>query len=91
MQKWINIQKILGGIGRESIKHMIAERKIEKIGLDVALGAKEMLRGLQIEEVRAKSAGAATFYVWVCTTEVVCIRTVQCSCTANTVSFSARF
>ena len=44
---------------------MIADRKIEKIGLDVALGAKEMLRGLQIEEVRAKSAGAATFYVWV--------------------------
>ena len=44
---------------------MIADRKIEKIGLDVALGAKEMLRGLQIEEVRTKSAGAATFYVWV--------------------------
>ena len=70
---------------------MIAERKIEKIGLDVALGAKEMLRGLQIEEVRTKSAGAATFYVWVRTIEVACVRTVQCSCIANTVSFRARF
>lgn len=64
-QKWINIQKILGGTGRESIKRMIAERNIDKIGLDVALGAKEMLKDLQIEQVRCVSAGAATFYVWV--------------------------
>ena len=65
-QKWINIQKILGGIGKESIKKMIAERNVDKIGLDVALGAKEMLKELRIEHVRCKSAGAATFYVWVC-------------------------
>ena len=45
---------------------MIADRNIDKIGLDVALGAKAMLRDLQIEQVRVKSAGAATFYVWVC-------------------------
>ena len=44
---------------------MIAERNINRIGLDVALGAKAILRDLRIEDVRLKSAGAATFYVWV--------------------------
>ena len=45
---------------------MIAQRNIDKIGLDVALGAKALLKDLRIEQVRCKSAGAATFYVWVC-------------------------
>lgn len=62
---WKTIQQILGRTGKESIKRMIGEFKIEECPLEVAMGAKDFLRDFTIEQVRLVSAGAATFYVWV--------------------------
>ena len=43
---------------------------MDKVPLDVALGSRELLKDISIEQVRKVSAGAATFYVWVSTTHL---------------------
>lgn len=58
---------MLGKIGKESIKRRIALFDIDTLELDIALGARKMLGNLLIDNVKQASAGAATFYVWVCT------------------------
>lgn len=65
LQKWKNIQIVLGKTGRESLKRLIQDFKIDNCPLEVAVGAKEYLQDHSIEQVRLVSAGCATFYVWV--------------------------
>ena len=52
-------------MGKESIKRKLQELKVEKIPLDVALGARDLIRDFTLDQVRMVSAGGATFYVWV--------------------------
>ncbi|XP_053379057.1 uncharacterized protein LOC123526583 isoform X3 [Mercenaria mercenaria] len=62
---WKNVQCVLGKTGKESLKRLILEFKIEKCPLEVAMGAKDYLRDYSINQVRLVSAGCATFFVWV--------------------------
>ncbi|KAL3861103.1 hypothetical protein ACJMK2_007175 [Sinanodonta woodiana] len=64
-EEWKNVQIALGKTGKESIKRQIGEFKLESIPLDIALGARDLIREFTLEQVRLVSAGAATFYVWV--------------------------
>ncbi|XP_060601784.1 uncharacterized protein LOC132755022 isoform X2 [Ruditapes philippinarum] len=64
-KEWKNIQIVLGKTGKESLKRLIVEFKIEKCPLEVAMGAKDFLRDYSIDQVRLVSAGCATFFVWV--------------------------
>lgn len=53
-------------MGKESIKRKIQELKVNDIPLDVALGARDLIRDFTLDQVRMVSAGGATFYIWVC-------------------------
>lgn len=64
---------MVGKTGRESLKRLIQEFKIDNCPLEVAVGAKEFLQDYCIEQVRLVSAGCATFYVWVSFAVVVVV------------------
>ncbi|KAL3861287.1 hypothetical protein ACJMK2_007329 [Sinanodonta woodiana] len=61
---WKNIQAIIGRTGKESLKRKIQELDLNKLGIDIALGAKKLTRGLELDKVVQLSAGAATFLAW---------------------------
>lgn len=52
-------------MGKESLKRKIQEFRLEKVDLEVALGARDLIRDFSLDQVRMVSAGGATFYVWV--------------------------
>lgn len=52
-------------MGKDAIKRKIQELKIDEIPVDVALGARDLIRDFTLDQVRMVSAGGATFYVWV--------------------------
>jgi len=58
---------VVGKTGRESLKRLIQEFKLDNCPLEVALGANEFLNDYCIEQVPLVSAGCATFYIWVST------------------------
>ncbi|XP_062587909.1 uncharacterized protein LOC134249590 isoform X2 [Saccostrea cucullata] len=64
-EDWKNVQIALGKMGKESIKRKIQELKVDDIPLDVALGARDLIRDFTLDQVRMVSAGGATFYIWV--------------------------
>ena len=64
------MQTIIGKTGKESLKRQCEEFNMDNVPLDVALGSRELLKDISIEQVRKVSAGAATFYVWVSTTHL---------------------
>nr|XP_022341994.1 uncharacterized protein LOC111135861 isoform X3 [Crassostrea virginica] len=64
-EDWRNVQIALGKMGKESIKRKIQELKVNDIPLDVALGARDLIRDFTLDQVRMVSAGGATFYIWV--------------------------
>lgn len=64
-QDWKNVQITLGKMGKEAIKRRIQELDVDSIRLDVALGARDLIRDFSLDQVRMVSAGGATFYVWV--------------------------
>jgi hypothetical protein len=64
-QEWKNIQIALGKLGKEAIKRKIQELKVDEIPVDVALGARDLIRDFTLDQVRMVSAGGATFFVWV--------------------------
>lgn len=66
LQDWKNVQIALGKLGKDSIKRKIQELKVNDIPLDVALGARDLIRDFTLDQVRMVSAGGATFYIWVC-------------------------
>jgi hypothetical protein len=59
------VQIALGKMGKESIKRKIQELKVDSIPIDVALGARDLIRDFTLDQVRMVSAGGATFYIWV--------------------------
>lgn len=59
------MQIALGKMGKESIKRKIQELKVDSIPIDVALGARDLIRDFTLDQVRMVSAGGATFYIWV--------------------------
>ena len=84
---WKNVQIILGKMGKESIKRKLQELKVEKIPLDVALGARDLIRDFTLDQVRMVSAGGATFYVWVSVLRVnMCFVVVVLKIVCNTYS-----
>lgn len=64
-EDWKNVQIALGKLGKDSIKRKIQELKVNDIPLDVALGARDLIRDFTLDQVRMVSAGGATFYIWV--------------------------
>ncbi|XP_052213451.1 uncharacterized protein LOC127832191 isoform X2 [Dreissena polymorpha] len=62
---WKNVQTLLGRTGKESLKRQIQEFQLETCPLEVAMGARDLLKEFSIEQVRLVSAGCATFYIWV--------------------------
>ncbi|XP_021364892.1 uncharacterized protein LOC110457720 isoform X2 [Mizuhopecten yessoensis] len=64
-EEWKNVQITLGKLGKEAIKRRIQELNVDSIALDVALGARDLIRDFSLDQVRMVSAGGATFYVWV--------------------------
>ncbi|XP_076086199.1 uncharacterized protein LOC143056904 isoform X2 [Mytilus galloprovincialis] len=74
-EEWRNVQIALGKMGKDAIKRKIQELKIDEIPVDVALGARDLIRDFTLDQVRMVSAGGATFYVWVKgLTEEICQR-----------------
>ena len=59
------MQTIIGKTGKESLKRRCEEFKMEKVELDIVVGARELLKEISMEQVRKVSAGAAAFYLWV--------------------------
>ena len=55
----------MGKTGKESLKRRISEFKVEKLSIELAMKAKQVLCRFTLDEVRDVSAGAGTFYVWV--------------------------
>lgn len=60
-------------MGREAIKRKIQELKVDDIPVDVAFGARDLIRDFTLDQVRMVSAGGATFYVWVSSFFVRCL------------------
>ena len=65
LKDWSKLQAIIGKTGRESIKKRCEELDLDSVPLDIALGAKELLKTDSLDQCRMVSSGAATFYVWV--------------------------
>ncbi|KAK7477906.1 hypothetical protein BaRGS_00030815 [Batillaria attramentaria] len=63
-QDWSKVQAIIGRTGRESLKRRCEELVIDTVPLDVALGARELLKEYTLDQVRMVSAGAASFFIW---------------------------
>ena len=55
----------MGKTGKESLKRRVEEFDLDSVELDIALGARDLLHGCTLDEIRVVSAGAATFFVWV--------------------------
>jgi hypothetical protein len=51
-QEWKNIQIALGKLGKEAIKRKIQELKVDEIPVDVALGARDLIRDFTLDQVR---------------------------------------
>ncbi|XP_013404637.1 uncharacterized protein LOC106169650 isoform X2 [Lingula anatina] len=64
VKEWRSVQAFMGKTGRESLKRKVSQFNVEKLAVDVALRAKEIMARFSKEEVHDVSAGAATFYVW---------------------------
>ncbi|GFR65725.1 kyphoscoliosis peptidase [Elysia marginata] len=63
-EDWLKLQAIIGKTGRDSIKKRCEELDLDTVPLDIALGARELLKGFTLDQCRMVSSGAATFYVW---------------------------
>ncbi|XP_050413790.2 uncharacterized protein LOC126828203 isoform X1 [Patella vulgata] len=63
-KKWSKIQILLGKTGTESVKRKIQAFDINLLQLDVAVGAKNILGSMTLDEIRITSAGAAAFFIW---------------------------
>ncbi|XP_071110332.1 uncharacterized protein [Haliotis cracherodii] len=63
-KEWIKVQNILSRTGKASLLQRVGRFDIDKVDPGMAMGAKEILKDLTLQQVRVVSAGAATFYVW---------------------------
>ncbi|XP_013404632.1 uncharacterized protein LOC106169646 [Lingula anatina] len=64
VKEWRSVQAFMGKTGKESLKRMVSQFNVEKLAVDVALRAKQILARFSKDKVHDVSAGAATFYVW---------------------------
>ena len=64
-KEWKAVVVLIGKTGRDGLKRRVSEFAVESLQIEVAMRAKELLGLLDLNEVRAVSSGAATFYVWV--------------------------
>lgn len=60
------VQVLIGKTGKQSLKRRVSELKPDKLAINVAHSAKHILSRYNVNDVRDVSAGAATFFVWVC-------------------------
>ena len=58
LQDWKSVVVLMGKTGKESLKRKIGEFKVEKLSIDVAMKAKQVLSRFTLDEVRDVSAGA---------------------------------
>ncbi|XP_035828905.1 hillarin-like [Aplysia californica] len=64
LSDWLKLQAIIGKTGRDSIKKRCEELNLDDVPLDIALGARHLLKDYTLDQCRMVSSGAATFYVW---------------------------
>lgn len=55
----------MGKTGREGLKRKVQLFKVDRLEIELAEQAKEMICEFSKEQIHDTSAGAATFYVWV--------------------------
>ena len=53
-------------MGKESLMHNIRDFDIQHLRLDIAMGCKKLLGDSEAFKIHDTSAGAYTFYLWVC-------------------------
>ncbi|KAK3582815.1 hypothetical protein CHS0354_035754 [Potamilus streckersoni] len=63
-KNWNNVKALISKTGKISLKRRVTEFNIESLQLDVALGSKQILKGIQFETVCVTSSGAAAFFNW---------------------------
>jgi hypothetical protein len=59
------VQVLIGKTGKENLKRRVTDFQVNKLRIDIARKAKQLVRRFNVDDVRSVSAGAATFYVWV--------------------------
>ena len=64
-QDWIEIQALIGKMGKDALKRRICERDVAKITLSDVEKAKSLLSTLKMAEVEEISKAASTFFAWV--------------------------
>jgi len=64
-QDWIEIQALIGKMGKDALKRRIWERDVAKITLSDVQNAKTLLSNLKMNEVEEISKAASTFFAWV--------------------------
>ena len=60
--------------------------KVDRLHPEIAARAKQILQKWRVDDVKAKSAGAGTFYIWV--SERMCIETTLCLLPRSSIGFS---
>lgn len=65
-QRWKRCQRLLNNTGRTGIHRRVREFDLHSLHPEISTRAKEILGEQSLAEVGDKSAGAATFYAWVC-------------------------
>ena len=60
------VQIWVGKTGKDGLKRRCLELDPSDIPVPVAHHAKQLLSNFDLDDVRDVSAGAATFYAWVC-------------------------
>lgn len=59
------MQKIIQQKDKMSLKRLVAKCSLDRVDIVSAFRAKNSIGSLELEEIKAKSAGAALFYLWV--------------------------
>ena len=61
----MEIQALIGKMGKDALKRRIWERDVSKISLSDVDKAKSLLSNLKMDEVEEISKAASTFFAWV--------------------------
>ncbi|XP_077867321.1 uncharacterized protein LOC102807363 [Saccoglossus kowalevskii] len=66
VKNWKQVQVLMGKLGRKSLRYLIMTCDIATIPAWRAQTANKILGKLTLDQVRDVSAGATTFYIWLC-------------------------
>ena len=57
---------MMGKTGKESLKRRITTFEVDSLKISTSQRVRNKIRAYELDFIRDVSAGAATFYVWVC-------------------------